>query len=99
MAAELKQRETAFTARGEFILALQTSQLDQEKKCKIENEIQSILCNLEEGGDDFPVIDKIDEIKIERQSLGKSSSYLPALSSSVDIEFEPGRGRFAVANR
>jgi len=99
VAAELKQRETAFAARGEFILALQTSQLDQEKKCKIENEIQSILCNLEEGGDDFPVIDKIDEIKIERQSLGKSSSYLPALSSSVDIEFEPGRGRFAVANR
>ena len=96
--ADLKIKESAFDTRSNFILAVKDSALDEERKCKIENDIQALLESLESDTNKRTTGKEIDG-KIIKHTLGKSHSYLPSLSVNVDIEFEPTRGRFAVANK
>jgi len=96
---DLKNKESAFDTRSNLILAVKESSLDEEKQCKIENEIQSLLEDLE--NDKVKTTNPRKETceKINKHNLGKSHSFLPALTVNVDVEFEPSRGRFAVANK
>jgi len=93
----IHDKDSAFDTRGDFIIALKNSTIEEDKKCKLENEIQALLESLE-----FPKIapnqDEITEENVSKQELGKSHSFLPSLSVDVDIEFDPARGRFGVAN-
>jgi len=97
--AELKNKDPAFDERSNFILAVKDSTLDEEKKCKLENDIQTLLDGLESDMLKITTTEKEMDDKITMHTLGKSHSYLPSLSVNVDIEFEPSRGRFAVANK
>ena len=96
---DLKDKDAAFDARSNLILAVKESTLDEEKKCKIENEIQALLEGLENDTIKKTNIGKEIDNKIVKHTLNKSHSYLPSLSVNVDIEFDPSRGRFAVANK
>ena len=97
--AEMRNKDPAFDERGNFIMALKDSTLDEEKKCKLENDIQALLEGLENDTLKITAVGKETNEKINTHTLGKSHSYLPSLSVNVDIEFEPSRGRYAVANR
>ena len=96
---DLKDKDAAFDARSNLILAVKESTLDEEKKCKIENEIQALLESLENDTIKKTNTGKEIDNKIVKHTLKKSHSYLPSLSINVDIEFDPSRGRFAVANK
>ena len=96
---DLKDKDAAFDARSDLILAVQESTLDEEKKCKIENEMQALLEDLENDTTKTANPGKKIDNKIVKPTLDKSHSYLPSLSVNVDIEFDPSRGRFAVANK
>ena len=95
----MRNKDPAFDERGNFIMALKDSTLDEEKKCKLENDIQALLEGLESDTLKITAVGKEPNEKINTHTLGKSHSYLPSLSVNVDIEFEPSRGRYAVANR
>ena len=65
----------------------------------MENEVQSLLERLEAGtlevtATSLPLVTEA----VKPHSLDKAHSYLPSLSTKVDIEYHPGRGRFGVAN-
>jgi len=96
---ELKDRNSAFDTRSNFILSVKESSLDEDKKCKIENDIQALLEDLENKTSESLYKGKEPDTKITKHQLEKSQSYLPPLSANVDIEFDPIRGRFAVANK
>ena len=73
--------------------------MDEKKKCAMENELQTLLETLEAGNyevtsTNIPLIMGA----VKPHSLDKAHSYLPNLSSKVDIEYHPSRGRFGVAN-
>ena len=73
--------------------------MDEKKKCTIENELQTLLETLEAGKYEVPStnIPLVMET-VKPHSLDKARSYLPSLSTKVDIEYHPSRGRFGVAN-
>ena len=85
--------------RSSFLLAVKDSTLEEDKKCKIENEIQALMKALEHETPDLTNPGKEVDDNLLKHKLGKSHSNLPFLSVDVDIEFEPTRGRFAVANK
>ena len=92
----LKDKDSAFDIRSNLILALKDSTLDEDKKCKIENEIDTILEALENKAS---YSGKDSDEKVLKHKLGKTHSHLPYLSINANIEFDPVRGRFAVANK
>ena len=86
--------------RSDFIQSLKDCKLDDKKKCAMESEVQDILEALEEGGhvvpeEDLPCVPP----EVASQSLGKSHDFLPNLSELVEVEYDPSRGRFAVASK
>ena len=73
--------------------------MDEKKKCTMENELQTLLETLEAGkyevtSTNIPLVMEA----VKPHSLDKPHSYLPSLSTKVDIEYHPSRGRFGVAN-
>lgn len=96
---DMQEKEKAFDTRSDFILALKDSTLDEVKRCKTENEIQAMLDDLDIGTTKEIKVDKKLEYKMSQHALGDSHAFLPCLSSNVDIEYDPTRGRFAVANK
>lgn len=99
LAANLGNSDLAFQSRSDFILSLKESSLDEKKKCAMENEIQSLLENLENKS--FQPTSKnvpIVATKNNVDSLDKTHSFLPCLSDQIEIEYDPKRGRFAVAS-
>ena len=92
----LKDKNSAYDTRSNLILAVKDSTLEEDKKCKIENEIDTILEALENKAS---YSGKDSDEKVLKHKLGKTHSHLPYLSIKADIEFDPARGRFAVANK
>ena len=73
--------------------------MDEKKKCILENELQTLLERLEAGNYEVTAtnIPLVMEA-VKPHSLDKAHSYLASLSTKVDIEYHPSRGRFGVAN-
>eukprot|EP00092_Neocalanus_flemingeri_P008426 GFUD01009082.1.p1 GENE.GFUD01009082.1~~GFUD01009082.1.p1 ORF type:complete len:676 (+),score=159.68 GFUD01009082.1:46-2073(+) len=95
----LKDKDSAFDTRGKFIIAMKDSTLEEDKKCKLENDIQALLEDLEHDLSESTNQGLEIDSEVLKHNLGKSHSYLPPLSVDVDIEFDQVRGRFAVANK
>jgi len=95
IAVQLKLRELYHEALAELREALPVAALEEGKKEQMERTAEALIAELEKEG---TVIEEQqpEELKVE---LETPSSYLPAFSSSVDIEFDPNRGRFARANK
>ena len=90
--AEVDEAHSAFEASLAF------AKLDDPKKDKLRLEVSELVDgNSKPGQISAPVHLPIpaEEVPI----LAEAKPNLPALSSSVTIKYEPGRGRFAVANR
>ena len=99
LAANLSLNDLAFDTRSEFIIAISDSSLDEKKKCVLENEIQEILESLENNTFEKTMKNiPIEVVQTDVHSLGKSHSFLPCLSDQIEIEYDPRRGRFAVAS-
>ena len=100
IAAALKDSSLALETRSDFILSLADCKIDEKKKCVLENDVQEILEALEEGRYEAPILDlPVVEQPVLRQSLGKAHGHLPCMSDSVEVEYSPDRGRFAVASK
>lgn len=101
IAANLNQSEIAFATRSDFIISLKDCSLDEKKKCSLENEIQQLLESLENKTFKCTMkdISYNGNSSTFEHELEKANSCLPCLTDSVDIEFSPQRGRFAVANK
>ena len=101
IAANLNQSEIAFATRSDFIISLKDCSLDEKKKCSLENEIQQLLESLENKTFKCTMkdISYNGNSSTFEHKLEKANSCLPCLTDSVDIEFSPQRGRFAVANK
>ena len=100
LSANLKKNQIAFKTRSDFILSLKDCSLDDKKKCSLENEIQDLLEKLERNEFDCTMKNIEEPVKtIFKHDLGKSHSFLPCMSENVDIEYDPQRGRFAVASK
>ena len=99
LAANLGMKEVALDSRSDFIISLKDSSLDEKKQCSMENETQAILDALE--NDNFEKTLKNNPSSEEPDmihELPKTHSFLPCLSDKVEIEYDPKRGRFAVAS-
>ena len=73
--------------------------MEEKKKCAMENEVQSLLESLEAGKYEVTATNiPLEMAAVKAHSLDKAHSYLPSLSTKVDIEYHPSRGRFGVAN-
>ena len=100
MSASLGEKAVALDTRSDFILSLKDCKLDDKKKCDMESEVQNILEALEEGryevqAKDLPCVPS----EVASQSLGASHDFLPRMSDLVEVEYDPARGRFAVASK
>ena len=99
MSANLGDATLALDTRSSFILSLNDCKLDDKKKCAMENEVQDILEALERPCEvpvkDVPFV--APEVASER--LEQGHDFLPRLSDKVEVEYDPTRGRFAVANK
>ena len=96
----MKDSSLALETRSHFILSLKDGKIDEKKKCVLENEVQVILEALEDGRYEAPILDiPVVEQTVPRQRLGKAHDHLPCLSDSVEVEYSPDRGRFAVASK
>jgi len=90
--AEVEDAHTAFEASLAF------AKLDDPKKDKLRLEMSELVDGNSKPGQISPQVHLPipgEEVPV----LADAKPSLPALSSSVTIEYEPGRGRFAVANR
>ena len=99
MSASLGEKAIALDTRSDFILSLKDCKLDDKKKCDMESEIQNILEALEEGRYEVQAKDLPSVPEVASQSLGKSHDFLPQMSDLVEVEYDPARGRFAVASK
>ena len=99
LAANLGMKEVALDSRSDFIISLKDSSLDEKKQCTMESEAQEILEALE--NDNFEKTLKNNPISKEPDDiheLKNTHSFLPCLSDKVEVEYDPKRGRFAVAS-
>ena len=100
IAAALRDSSLALETRTHFILSLKDCKIEEKKKCVLENEVQDILEALEDGRYEAPIADvPVVEKTVLSQSLGKAHDHLPCMSDSVEVEYSPERGRFAVASK
>merc|ERR1719158_549374 len=94
IAVTLKLREMYHEALAELREALPGAAVEEGRKEQMERQCEALIGELEMEG---AAVEELEtqELVVE---LETPSSYLPAFSSSVDIEFDPVRGRFARAN-
>ena len=90
----------ALETRSDFIFSLKDCKIEEKKKCILENEVQEILEALEAGRYEAPIADiPVAEQRVVSQSLGQAHDHLPCMSDSLEVEYSPERGRFAVASK
>ena len=100
IAAASRDSSLALETRSHFILSLKDCKIDEKKKCVLENDVQEILEALEAGRYEAPIVDiPVVDQTVASQSLGKTHDHLPCMSDSVEVEYSPDRGRFAVASK
>lgn len=96
-----KQFSDAQVCYKELLQALDDAKLDINKKMKIQKETQRAL-------DAFKKVKSVYNdpnvyigvpVQGEVPKLGEKNPRYPAITNNIEIRFEPGRGRFAVATR
>jgi len=93
----IQDKTSALKTQTSFLSALKDSTLEKDKKLKLQEEIKKMLEEHEQN----IIMDFVREKDntILAHKLQRSHPTLPCLSSDVNIDFAPSRGRFAVANR
>ena len=83
----------------QLLKSLDVAKVDANKKIKIQKEVQTVLKAFEKAPSVYNDPNVIMKVQTDLPKLPDKNKKYPALSNAVCFKYEPGRGRFAIAQR
>jgi len=94
-----KQFSTARDTYKELLKSLDIAKVDANKKAKLQKETQQALKFFEKAPSVYNDPNVVMKVKPELPKLPDKNKKYPAMSNAVMFKYQPGRGRFAIAQR
>ncbi len=94
-----KQFIDAREAYKQLLKSLDKAKVDAAKKLKIQKDAQATLKHFERAPSVYNDPNMVMKVQLDLPKLPDKNKKYPALSNAVCFKYEPGRGRYAIAQR